>query len=88
MRTPEEREALGHRDALDEMSAYLDEAGVAVGADLTLLDPAIPRDERDRIQISRAMAQAEVHRFESLYATTGIPGEDEAAAAVSGGFRA
>ncbi len=63
-RGPEEIEALGHRAELDELGSYLDDAQRLVGADLTLMNPSVTGEDRERVLMNRAMAEAEVNRYE------------------------
>ncbi len=64
-RTPEELEALGHRATLEDLGSYLKNARTLVQADLALIDPTLPRADRDRILTQRPFAEAEVNRYEA-----------------------
>ena len=54
---------------LEELSSYLDNVETLVGADLVLMDPDVAGEERERVTISRAMAEAAVNRYESEHAS-------------------
>ncbi len=75
-RGPEELEALSQREVLDGLASYLDSAQRLVGADLALMDPLVTGQERDRIAIARARAEAEVNRYETENAS--VMGDDAA----------
>jgi hypothetical protein len=68
-RPEEEQEALSQRARLEELEAYRQNLAILVGADLSLMDPSISREERDQISISRAMAEAKVNEYETMHAS-------------------
>jgi len=74
-RGPEEVQALSDRTALEELASYLDNAERLVGASLTLMDPSGSGGERESIKIARAMAEAEVNRYESENASARMGAE-------------
>lgn len=65
-RSPEEQEALSHRSVLDGLASYLDSVERLAGADLlALANPDTTGQDRESIAIARAMAEAEVNRYEA-----------------------
>lgn len=72
-RGPEEREALGHRAALEELDSYLNSAQIFVGADLTLMamfaDPPASSEDRDLVLTQRGMAESVVNTYENAKAS-------------------
>jgi hypothetical protein len=67
-RSDEEREALGYRDSLEELGAYLENARTVVEADLALLKLDLSQAERESLVVPRARAEAAINEFESGHA--------------------
>jgi hypothetical protein len=65
-RSPEEQQALADRASLAALSGYLDSVARVIGFDLAALDPSVTLDET--APVGRAMAEAEVNRYESAAA--------------------
>lgn len=70
-RGPEELEALSYSDEVDGLSGYLDSVDQVIGVDLVLLDPTF-NGERGGLDVSRAMAEAEVNRYEAEHSSARI----------------
>ena len=73
-RSPEELEANTRRQELDALALYVDAAESVAMIDLALMDPAaeMSSDERERLQISRSMAEATVNQYENEYAPPAV----------------